>query len=282
MPEIKKVDSKSLSAKNFLATPWVKKRTEELLGKRAGTFIASVTSMISTDNKLAACEPISLFMACITAAALDLPINKSLGFAHIVPYLNKKTGITEAQFQMGWKGYVQLAKRSCQYKNIAVSEVYEGQLIDENPIDGNTYDWAAKKSDTIIGYVAKFKELNGFEKELYMSTVDVENHALKYSQSYKSPNKWTKENSPWTTNFDAMAKKTVVKLLLNSWATLTIEIQEAIAKDQAVIKDDNSLDYIDGELANVDATDDQTDVIIAAQKADKKAVDKVFNSDNNA
>lgn len=267
-------DSQPSTVKGFMAMPSTQKRVVELLGDRSSQFMTSVSSMIGADDKLAKCEPVSLFMACLTAAALDLPINKNLGFAHIIPYDNKRAGVTEAQFQMGWKGYVQLAKRSGQYKSIAVTEVYEGQLIDEDPLDGNTYDWKGKTSDLVIGYVAKFKEIKGFEKELFMSTEDIKKHALKYSQSYKSNTQWVKDNSPWTTNFDAMAKKTVVKLLLNAWATLSVELQEAVKVDQAVIKE-NGHDYIDGDIleSNVDANTDEKNAILEANGVPAQSAD---------
>lgn len=246
------------SVKNFMALPSTQKRVTELLGDRSSQFMTSVSSMVGADDKLAKCEPVSLFMACLTAAALDLPINKNLGFAHIIPYENRRAGVTEAQFQLGWKGYIQLAKRSGQYKNISVAAVYEGQLVDEDPLDGNTYDWKNKTSETVIGYVAKFKEANQFEKELYMSVEQIEAHAKKYSQSYKSG------FGPWKDNFDAMAKKTVAKLLLSSWATLSVDMQKAVQLDQAVIKEDGNANYIDGDiLENESATNDQKNAILA-------------------
>lgn len=246
------------NVKQYLASPVVRKRTEELLGKRSGQFITSVTAMVNADNKLAECEPTSLFMAALTAAALDLPVNKNLAFAHIVPYKNTKAGVTEAQFQMGWKGYVQLAQRTGQYKTIAATEVYEGQLTDEDPLAGNTYDWKAKTSDTVIGYVAKFKLTTGFEKELYMSMADIKKHAGKYSQAYKSG------YGPWKDNFDAMALKTVIKLLISKWGPMSVEMQRAVEVDSSVIKEDGQTEYIDGELADVGADDDQKAAIIAA------------------
>ena len=153
------------TVKGFMAMPATQKRVNELLGERASQFMTSVSSMIGADDNLAKCEPVSLFMACLTAAALDLPINKNLGFAHIVPYRNNSANVTEAQFQLGWKGFVQLAQRTGQYKSINATPVYEGQLIDEDPLNGNVYDWKAKTSTTVIGYVAKFKLVTGFEKK---------------------------------------------------------------------------------------------------------------------
>lgn len=252
-----------IGVKEYLASPGVVKRTEELLKERAGQFIASIASMVSADNKLAECEPASLFMACLTAASLDLPINKNLAFAHIIPYKNNNAGVTEAQFQLGWRGYVQLAQRSGQYKTIAATEVYEGQLISEDPLAGNTYDWKAKESDKVIGYVAMFILAGGFEKELYMSIDAIKRHADRYSKAYNHGRGF----GPWKDNFDAMALKTVVKLLISKWGPMSVEMQKAVQFDQGVIKEDESVSYIDGDaMSDVNATEEKKNAIIEAHK----------------
>lgn len=244
----------------YLKDENIRKRTEELLGKRAGQFIASLTAMVNADNTLAQCEPTSLYMAAITAAALDLPINKNLAFAHIVPYKNNSAGVTEAQFQLGWRGYVQLAQRSGQYKTISSAPVYEGQLAAEDPLLGNTYDWTQKDGDNIIGYVAMFRLMNGFEKDFYMSVDDIRKHADRYSKAYNHG----KGFGPWKDNFDAMALKTVLKLLISRWGPMSVDMQKAVEVDSAVIKADGEPEYIDGELNDVGASDDKRAAIIAA------------------
>lgn len=251
-------NNKPSSVKQFMAMPSTVKRVEELLGDRSSQFMTSVASMVGSDDKLAKCEPVSLFMACLTAAALDLPINKNLGFAHIIPYGN------EAQFQMGWRGYVQLAQRTGQYKTISATEVYEGQLVTEDRLRGNTYDWDAQQSNNVIGYVAIFVLTTGFEKELYMSVDQVRAHADKYSKAYNHG----KGYGPWKDNFDAMALKTVIKMIISKWGPMSVDMQKAISVDSAVIKEDGSTTYVDGELANEQATDDQRAAIIAANSED--------------
>ena len=252
------------SVKQYLASPAVKQRIEDLLKDRASQFTTSLTAMVGADNNLAQCQPASLFMAALTAAALDLPINKNLAFAHIVPYRNNSAGVTEAQFQLGWKGYVQLAQRSGQYKTIAATAVYNGQLVAEDPLLGNTYDWKAKRSDDVIGYVAMFKLVNGFEKELYMSLDEIKAHADRYSKAYNHG----KGYGPWRDNFDAMALKTVVKLLISKWGPMSVEMQRAVEVDSAVIKESGEPEYIDGELSDVNATEEQKAAIIAANQED--------------
>lgn len=252
--------AKPSTVKGFMALPSTQHRVNELLGKRASQFMTSVSSMIGADDKLARCEPVSLFMACLTAAALDLPINKNLAFAHIIPYQSGRGGVTEAQFQLGWRGYVQLAQRSGQYKTISSAPVYEGQLVAEDPLGGNTYDWTAKKSDHIIGYVAMFRLMNGFEKDFYMSTEEITKHADRYSKAYNHG----KGFGPWKDNFDAMALKTVIKLLISRWGPMSVDMQKAVEVDSAVIKESGEPEYIDGELNDVGANDDHKAAIVAA------------------
>lgn len=257
-------DLAKISVKQYLASPAVKARIDELLKDRASNFTTSLTAIVGQDAKLAACTPQTLFMAALTAAALDLPINKNLGFAHIVPYDNKRAGVTEAQFQMGWRGYVQLAQRSGQYKTIAATAVYNGQLVSEDPLLGNTYDWKAKQSDDVVGYVAMFKLVNGFEKELYMTLDEVTAHAERYSKAYSYDKQKGYSSSPWSTNFDAMALKTVIKLLISKWGPMSVDMQKAVELDSSVVKEDGRPEYIDGELSDVGADDDEKAAIVAA------------------
>lgn len=268
---------KAGSVKEFMAMPATVKRVNELLGERSSQFMTSVSSMVGADDKLAKCEPVSLFMACLTAAALDLPINKNLGFAHIIPYENRKAGVTEAQFQMGWKGYVQLAQRTGQYKTISATPVYEGQLEKEDKLRGNTYNWDNQMSEKVIGYVAIFILVTGFEKEVYMSLDEMQAHAKKYSQSFKS------NYGPWVDNFDAMALKTVIKQIISKWGPMSVDMQKAVTVDSATIKEDGNPSYIDGEVSDAEAekaSDDKKAAIIAAN-TETKEEDKAAASDKD-
>jgi recombination protein RecT len=248
-----------LTIKEYLAAPAVQKRVEEMLNERASQFTTSVLSLAGSDPQLMAAEPRSLFNACLVAASLNLPINKNLGFAHIIPYNNTKKGIVEAQYQMGWKGFVQLAQRSGQYKTISATTVYEGQLVSSDPLRGNKYDWAAKTSDKIVGYVSIIVLTNGFEHEFYMSADEMEKHGKRYSQSYK------KNYGPWKDNFPAMAEKTVVKLNVSKYGPMSVEIEKALISDQAVLRGEaGTPEYIDGTdlLDNEKATEAQKDAIV--------------------
>jgi recombination protein RecT len=211
----------------------VKKRFSDMMGNRAAGFMSSIISCANNSQRLKVADPMTIISAAAMAATLDLPINPALGFAHIVPYENKKEGTVKAQFQMGWKGFVQLAQRSRQYQTINADVVYEGELKTHNKLTGEiTYSEEDRKSDRVIGYFAYFRLINGFEKALFMKTEDVEKHGKRYSKSFAYP------GSVWKTNFDAMALKTVVKLLISKWGPMSVDMQRAITADQGTVIND--------------------------------------------
>jgi recombination protein RecT len=200
---------------------------------------------------LAKAEPQSVFHAAAVAATLDLPLNSNLGFAYIVPYNQRQKDNTYkqvAQFQMGYKGFIQLAQRSGQFKTISASPIYEGQLISENPLTGFEFDFTKPSTGKVVGYASYFKLLNGFEKTLYMNISQVESHGKKFSQTYK------KGFGLWKDDFEGMAIKTVIKLLLSKFAPLSVEMQQAVVLDQAIIQDENGdkFTYDDHEEVVID------------------------------
>lgn len=218
--------------KGFLNSDITKKRFEEVLKDKAPGFMASITSLISSSQNFDGVDPATIISSALIAATLDLPINQNLGFAYLVPYAGK------CQFQMSWRGFVQLALRTNQYRLLNATEVYEGELISRNRITGEILlDESQKSSDNIIGYVAFFRLVNGFEKTLFMTKEEVEKHAKRYSQTYKSSKDYVRNQSKWTTDFDAMALKTVIKLLLSKYGILSTEMRTAMQADQAVIKE---------------------------------------------
>lgn len=229
----------------FLNSDAIKKKFAEVIGNNAPSFIASVLSACNSNNDLKNATTESIYSAALMAATLNLPINPNLGFAYLIPY-KSKAGTpqekVECQFQIGYKGFKQLAQRTGQYLLITEAIVYEGHLVSENPLTGFLFDWNAKKSDKVIGYVSYFKLLNGFESTFYMSTEKMTSHAGKYSQTFKSKTQWVKESSKWTTDYDAMSLKTVTKLNLSKNGPLSIEMQKAMITDQSVIHDVDSED----------------------------------------
>ncbi|WP_288395911.1 recombinase RecT [uncultured Acinetobacter sp.] len=233
--------------KQYVSDSKIRQKFEEVLGKKTQGFLASVMQ-VANQSQLKGAVPATVINAAMMAATLDLPINNNLGFAYIVPYKRKfKNGqgqwteTLEAQFQMGYKGFIQLAQRSGQFARIAATPVYQGQLISANPLLGYEFDWTVENKGEAIGYVAFFKLLNGFTAELYMSTADVKKHAGKYSQSFKYG------SGVWKDNFEAMALKTVTKLLLSKQAPLSIDMQTAQLADQSIVHDveNNDFEYID-------------------------------------
>lgn len=256
-----------LAMKDFFQREDVVQKFQELLGKRASSYLTSVLSVVSQSSMLAKADPKTVYMAALTSATLDLPINQNLGFAYIVPYKNKNW-IHEAQFQMGYKGFIQLALRSGQFQTISATPIYEGQLIEENPLTWFVFDWKAKKSDVVIGYASYFRLLNGFEKVLYMTKADIERHANLYSANYKKY-----QSGLWKDKFDEMATKTVIKLLLSKFAPLSVEMQKAVIADQGVLQDENfdEVDYPDNDQAEIISVDldDQMKGMTATNEVNK-------------
>lgn len=242
------------TVKGMLETPAFKKKFEEMLGKKAAGFISSIIAVTNSSNYLMKADPATVIGAAAQAAMLDLPINQSLGFAYIVPY--KGT----AQFQLGYKGYIQLAQRSGQYVDIGAKTVYEGELEYENRLL-DKFRFGERTSDKVIGYLAYFRLTNGFEKMLYMTIDEAQAHAKKYSQNYKGgTDKWG------LADFNVMAEKTVLKRLLSKYGPLSIEsvqMSQALANDGGVISMNNYGDFdvnfsgetIDAETETEELTD---------------------------
>jgi recombination protein RecT len=220
---------------------------------KADEYFRNIASAVANNAELQKCDPVTLICGGLQAAQLQLPLGSGLGFAYLIPFKNNKKKIYEAQFQLGYKGLIQLAIRSGLFAEINCGEVYEGELSDFNRIAGTFKLDGERKSDKIVGYFAYFRLNNGdtpencFSKSLYMSADEVEKHAKRYSQTYSSQYESTRNSSKWTTDFDAMARKTVLKLLLSRYAPMSVEIQKAVASDQAVVREDGVLDYVDNE-----------------------------------
>lgn len=228
----------------LLNSAGIKKRFEELLDQSAPSFISSILTIVRSNSKLQECSPNSVLSAAGIAAALKLPINPSLGFAYIVPYKGQAT------FQLGFKGFVQLAMRSGQYKTLNSGAVREGQIKEIDFVTGEIIR-GEKISDKVVGYVAYMELVNSFKKSLYMTVEELQEHATRYSQSYAYDLRSGKKSSVWTTNFDAMAKKTVLKKLLSTFGIISIDQQSAalataLQADQAVITEEG-FRYIDNE-----------------------------------
>lgn len=259
-----------VKTKELFNDPRTKAKFEEMLGKRSATFMTSVIQIVSLNSLLSNADSHSIVNAALTAATLDLPINNNLGFAYIIPYSVKQSDGSfkqMAQFQLGYKAFIQLAQRSGQFKTISAAPVHEGQIISEDPLNGYEFDWKNKTSDKVVGYAAYFKLINGFEKTLYMTVDELKAHGVKYSKTAK------KENGLWNTDFDAMAQKTVIKLLLSKFAPLSVEMQTAAITDQSVINNADTLDvtYVDN---------DEIRQVTAEEKESERLMSLILNADS--
>jgi recombination protein RecT len=245
MTQVTTTQNKPATIKSFFEKDSVKNRFKEMLGKRSNQFISSIIQITANNSYLSKADPISVYNSAMMAATLDLPINQNLGFAWVVPYKNK-SGVFEAQFQLGWRGIVQLALRTGQYKAINVIDVYENQFKSFNylteELDAN---FSVQGTGKIVGYACYLEMISGFQKTTYWTVEQAQSHGRKYSKTFN--------NGPWKTDFDAMAKKTVLKNTISKWGILSIEMQTAIKVDQAILKDDegNEVEYVDHEEIKV-------------------------------
>lgn len=250
--------AKSKTLRELFNNPIIKTKIEQLVGKNSATFATSVMQIANSNTMLRTADQTSIFNAACMAATLNLPLQNGLGFAYIVPFKNNKERKVEAQFQIGYKGFIQLAQRSGQFKRLVALPVYKNQLLKKDFINGFEFDWEQEpeKDENPIGYYAYFKLVNDFSAELYMSHDDVVKHAQRYSQTFK------KGFGVWHDNFEAMALKTVMKLLLSKQAPLSVEMQQAVLADQAVVKDveNQEFNYTDNiqNAEFVTVVDDET------------------------
>jgi len=226
----------------------VQDRFRQLLNERAPEFLSGLLSLVSADKNLLDCDPASIFTAAAKAAILRLPIAKELGYAYIVPFKH------EATFVIGYRGLTQLAIRTAQYLAINATEIYEGEEIVEDRLSGAVTLNGQRTGDDVIGYAAYLKLKNGFEKAIYMSREDVVNHGKRYSKSYGN------DRSAWTTNFDGMGKKTVLRLLLGKYGLLSIEMLDNDAVEAPAFGEDPRLampkfDDLTGEMLEGEFTE---------------------------
>tara|TARA_R110000772_G_C13310310_1_gene440352 strand:- start:20795 stop:21679 length:885 start_codon:yes stop_codon:yes gene_type:complete len=215
--------------KELIKIDSVKERFGEILGKGSAAFLVSVLNCVQNNDKLQACEPNSILMAAAVSATLKLPVDPSLGMAYIIPYGKK------AQFQIGYKGIIDLCHRSQQFSLINVTPVYEGEFLEVDHLSGEyKFEWNQdqdeRKKMKITGYVAFFKLLNGFSKSYYMTDLEVSAHGSKFSKTYNFA------SGIWKKDRVGMAKKTVLKLLLDKYAPKSVEMGMAFKTDQAVVE----------------------------------------------
>lgn len=268
---VKKQQKTGLTA--YLTQDAVKNQINKVIGGKNGTrFISSIISAVQTTPALQECTNSSILSAALLGESLNLSPSPQLGQFYMVPFNNKKKNCTEAQFQLGYKGYIQLAIRSGYYKKLNVLAIKEGELISYDPLNEEIEvelidDDVIREEAPTIGYYAMFEYENGFRKTLYWSKKKMAAHAEKYSFAFKKngglkalenlqagriPERdlW-KYSSFWFQNFDEMALKTMLRQIISKWGIMSIDLQNGLTSDMAVIKDDGTPDYVDTEEATV-------------------------------
>lgn len=230
----------------YMSNQAVRNQINMVVGKHAEGFITSIVSAVQANPALQECTKQSILSAALLGEGLKLSPSPQLGHYYLVPFRNNRQGTTEAQFQLGYKGYLQLAIRSGQYKKINVLSIKEGELVKYDPLEETIEvnlidDEVVREQAQTIGYYAMFEYTNGFRKAMYWSRQKMETHAQKYSKGYAAHKGYTF----WEKDFDAMALKTMIRQLISKWGIMSIEMQTAIEADQAVIREDGTKDYID-------------------------------------
>lgn len=201
----------------------IQQTLKSTLKENSGSFVTSVMNLFNEDKLLQQCEPKAVLAEALKAAALKLPVEKQLGFAYIIPF--RDHGVPKPQFQLGYKGYIQLAMRTGEYKHINADVVYEGELRSVDRLTGAIDLTGEKISDTVVGYFAYIETINGFSKTFYWSKEKVIAHAKRYSKSYK-PNAGV-----WGSNFDEMGIKTVLRNLLSHYGVMSVEMGRAFSSE---------------------------------------------------
>ncbi len=242
----------------YLTQDAVKNQINSIIGGKGGSrFISSIVSAVQANPALQECTNPSILSAALLGESLNLSPSPQLGQYYLVPYNNTDKGVKEAQFQLGYKGYIQLAIRSGQYKKLNVLAIKEGELIRFDPLNEEIevsliQDELSREEAATIGYYAMFEYTNGFKKALYWSREKMEEHAKKYSPGYKKDlqkgTKWTF----WAKDFDGMAYKTMLRQLISKWGIMSIDMQSAIDSDMAVIHEDGTKDYVETEADVID------------------------------
>lgn len=246
----------------YLSSDAMQGYLSSVIGSNKDKFVTNLVSAVNQNKALQDCTNQSLVSGALVATTLNLSLNSSFGYAYLVPYKNKKLETVEAQFQIGYKGYIQLALRTGEYQRLNSVPIYKSQFVSWNALteDLKLREFDDFGDDEIIGYVAYFRLNNGFEKTMFWSHEKMMNHADKYSQAFSAsayyklqrneiPEKdlW-KYSSYWYKDFDGMALKTMLRQLLSKYGIMSEEMQKAYEYDQSVVAD-NSPSYIDNEVA---------------------------------
>lgn len=254
----------------YLTQDAVKNQINSIVGGKDGDkFVTAIVSAVKANPAIKDCTNQSIMAAALLGHSLKLSPSPQLGYYYLVPFNDKEAGKV-AQFQLGYKGYIQLALRSGQYKKLNVLAIKEGELEYFDPLNEEIKvnlmidKWDERENAPTVGYYAMFELVNGFRKAIYWSKGQMENHAITYSPGYKVKKGYTF----WEKNFDAMAYKTMLRQLISKWGVMSVEMQTAFDSDMAVIHEDGSKTYVenDNEIIDVQTVEPAAE----SKKADKK------------
>ncbi len=233
----------------YLTQDAVKDQINKVVGGKDGQrFMAAIISAVNTNPSLQECTNPSILSGALLGESLKLSPSPQLGHYYLVPFNDKNKGKV-AQFQLGYKGYIQLAIRSGQYKKLNVLAIKEGELEYFDPLNEEIKinlmidKWDEREEAETIGYYAMFELTNGFRKAIYWSKKQMENHALKYSAGYKAKKGYTF----WEKNFDMMAYKTLLRQLISKWGIMSIEMQSAFEHDMTFTDDSGKVNYVEAD-----------------------------------
>lgn len=235
----------------FMTSNKISNKVNSIIGDKVKgeRFVSSIISAVAANPQLAECDNASILSGALLGQALNLSPSPQLGRTYLVPFKDKNRGMV-AQFILGYKGYLELAQRSGQYKDINVIEVREGEYKGRDKSTGNpTFEFIEdddiRNEKDVIGYMATFTLLNGFTKTLYMTKKAMENHAIQYSQGYRADKKNGTSYTFWSKDFDGMAFKTILRQLISKWGILSIDMQRGFEGDMGVIEEDGKINYVD-------------------------------------
>lgn len=251
-----------------------------LTGKKADEFVTSIINLVNQNPDLESCNRLSLVASALQAQALNLSLNASLGQAYVVPYGKKNEKNKKATFQIGYKGYIQLAIRSGQYRKLNVLSIKEGELKNFDPLNEDLeveliQDEAARAAAPTIGYYAMFEYLNGFSKAIYWTKVKMEAHAKKYSRSYANDLQYGGNSSFWSQDFDAMAQKTMLRQIISKWGIMSTDLISAMETDMKVAQGINDFsEIVDSETVKETGEIIEAQAEPASPQAQKSSADK--------
>lgn len=261
----------------YLTQDAVKQQINNVIGGKDGQrFISAIVSAVNTNPALQECTNQSILSGALLGESLKLSPSPQLGHYYLVPFNDKDKGKV-AQFQLGYKGYIQLAIRSGQYKKLNVMAIKEGELEYFDPLNEDIKvnlmidNWDAREEAQTIGYYAFFELVNGFRKAIYWSKAQMVAHALKYSPGYKKDLDKGWKYTFWSKDFDGMAYKTMLRQLISKWGVMSIELQNAFEADQAVINEDGSKDYVDVDDSIIDVESQQSEPVETTAPTQKPA-----------